>query len=197
MAERYGSNPHVIGWQIDNEYQNISYDSDTAAQFQRWLEARYQTFADLNERWTTTYWSQTYSDWAQVPIPTQHGNPGLFISWMRFVSDTWRSYQKNQADSIRAFSNRQFVTTNLMGWFDGFDHYTVTQDLDLAAWDDYVTKGHLDPVHNGAAHDLTRGFLRRNFWVMEMQAGSGSFDKINGTLDKGRNPSDGVARYRP
>lgn len=27
MAERYGRNPHVIGWQIDNEYQNISYDS--------------------------------------------------------------------------------------------------------------------------------------------------------------------------
>ena len=185
MAERYGSNPHVIGWQIDNEYQNISYDSDTATQFQRWLEARYRSLADLNERWTTAYWSQTYSDWAQVPIPTKHGNPGLFISWMRFVSDTWRSYQKNQADSIRAFSNRQFVTTNLMGWFDGFDHYTVTQDLDLAAWDDYVTKGHLDPVRNGAAHDLTRGFLRRNFWVMEMQAGSGSFDNINSALDRG------------
>jgi beta-galactosidase GanA len=96
---------------------------------------------------------------------------------MRFVSDTWRSYQKNQADGIRAFSNRQFVTANLMGWFGGFDHYTVTQDLDLAAWDDYVPKGHLDPVDNGAAHDLTRGLLRRNFWVMEMQAGSGSFDK--------------------
>lgn len=185
MAERYGHNPHVIGWQIDNEYQNISYDSDTRAQFQQWLEARYRTLTDLNERWTTTYWSQTYSDWAQIPIPTQHGNPGLFISWMRFVSDTWRSYQKNQADAIRAFNNDQFITSNFMGWFDGFDHYTVTQDLDLAAWDDYPEKGHLDPVRNGATHDLTRGFLRRNFWVMEMQAGSGSFDKINSTLDKG------------
>jgi beta-galactosidase len=185
LAERYGRNPHVIGWQIDNEYQNISYDSDTRAQFQRWLEARYRTLTDLNERWTTAYWSQTYSDWAQIPIPTQHGNPGLFISWMRFVSDTWRSYQKNQAEVIRTFSDDQFITTNLMGWFDGFDHYTVTQDLDVAAWDDYVEKGHLDPVRNGAAHDLTRGFLRRNFWVMEMQAGSGSFDKINSALDRG------------
>ena len=153
MAERYGHNPHVIGWQIDNEYQNISYDSNTRAQFQQWLEARYRTLTDLNERWTTTYWSQTYSDWAQIPIPTQQGNPGLFISWMRFVSDTWRSYQKNQADVIRAFNNGQFITSNFMGWFGGFDHYTVTQDLDLAAWDDYPEKGHLDPVRNGA----TRG----------------------------------------
>jgi beta-galactosidase len=185
LAERYGRNPHVIGWQIDNEYQNISYDSDTRAQFQRWLEARYRTLTDLNERWTTAYWSQTYSDWAQIPIPTQHGNPGLFINWMRFVSDTWRSYQKNQAEVIRAFSDDQFITTNLMGWFDGFDHYTVTQDLDVAAWDDYVEEGHVDSVRNGAAHDLTRGFLRRNFWVLEMQAGSGSFDKINSALDRG------------
>jgi beta-galactosidase len=185
MAERYGRNPHVIGWQIDNEYEHISYDSDTRAQFQRWLEARYRTLADLNEAWTTAYWSQTYSDWAQIPIPTQHGNPGLFINWKRFVSDQWRSYQKNQVDVIRAFAAHQFITTNLMGWFDGFDQYTVTQDLDLAAWDDYVADAHLDPVRNGAAQDLTRGFLRRNFWVMETQAGSGSFDKINSTLDKG------------
>jgi len=32
-----------------------------------------------------------------------------------------------------------------MGPYDGFDHYTVTQDLDFAAWDDYVGEGHLNP----------------------------------------------------
>jgi beta-galactosidase len=73
----------------------------------------------------------------------------------------------------------------MMGWFDGFDHYTVSQDLDLAAWDDYVGQGHLDRYKNGAAHDLTRGFLRKNFWVMETQPGSVNWAKINNTLDKG------------
>jgi beta-galactosidase len=96
-----------------------------------------------------------------------------------------RSYQKNQVDVIRPFSHGQFITSNFMGWFDGFDHYTVTQDLDLAAWDDYVEEGLLDPVRNGSSHDLTRGFLRKNFWVMEMETGSGSFGKINSALDKG------------
>ena len=66
---------------------------------------------------------------------------------------------------------KQFITTNMMGWFDGYDHYTVAQDLDLASWDDYVGQGHLDPVRNGAAHDLTRGFKGKNFWVMETQPG--------------------------
>jgi beta-galactosidase len=105
---------------------------------------------------------------------------------MRFVSDTWRSYQKNQLDVLRANSDpRQFITTNMMGWFDGYDHYTVAQDLDLASWDDYVRGGHLNPVYNGAAHDLTRGFLRKNFWVMETQPGFVNWQPVNVALNKG------------
>ncbi|HEU5235021.1 MAG TPA: beta-galactosidase [Terriglobales bacterium] len=186
MAKRFGHNPWVIGWQIDNEYAEESYDPDTKAQFQQWLKARYGTLDNLNTRWTTAYWSQTYSSWNQIPIETRYGNPGLLLSWRRFVSDTWRSYQKNQLDVIRANSDpRQFITTNMMGWFDRYDHYVVSQDLDLASWDDYVGEGHLDPAKNGATHDLTRGFKRKNFWVMETQPGSVNWAPINNALNKG------------
>jgi beta-galactosidase len=186
MAKSFGHNLYVIGWQIDNEYGEESYDPETKAQFQQWLKARYRTLDNLNARWTTTYWSQTYFDWNQIPIETKYGNPGLLLSWKRFVSDTWRGYQKNQLDVIRPNSDpRQFITTNMMGWFDGFDHYTLSQDIDLASWDDYVGKGHLDPVRNGAAHDLTRGFKRKNFWVMETQPGFVNWSPNNNSLDKG------------
>jgi beta-galactosidase len=73
----------------------------------------------------------------------------------------------------------------MMGWFDGYDHYTVSKDLDLTSWDDYVGTGQLDPVSNGARHDLTRGFLRKNFWVMETQPGSVNWSPDNNVLDKG------------
>lgn len=186
MAKRFGHNPWVLGWQIDNEYAEESYDLETKAQFQQWLKARYGTLDNLNARWTTAYWSEAYFDWSQIPIQTGYGNPGLLLSWKRFVSDTWRSYQKNQLDVIRANSDRrQFITTNMMGWFDGYDHYTVSQDLDLASWDDYVGRGHLDPGANGAAHDLTRGFKQKNFWVMETQPGSVNWANNNNSLDKG------------
>jgi beta-galactosidase len=72
-----------------------------------------------------------------------------------------------------------------MGWFDAFDHYTVTQDLDFASWDNYVGTGHLDLAATGARHDLTRGFLRRNFWVMETQPGAVNWPPNNNMLDKG------------
>jgi beta-galactosidase len=186
MAKKFGHDANVIGWQIDNEYAEESYDAGTKGQFQDWVKARYGTLENLNTRWTTNYWSETYTDWSQIPIQVKYGNPGLLLSWKRFVSDTWRSYQKCQLDAIRANSDkRQFITTNMMGFFDAYDHYTVSQDLDLASWDDYVRTEQLDPVYNGAAHDLTRGFLRKNFWVMETQPGFVNWKPVNSSLDKG------------
>ena len=186
MAQRFGHNHYVIGWQIDNEYAVVSYDAQTRANFQDWLKNYYGTLANLNARWTTSYWSQTYSNWNQIPIETKPGNPGLLLSWKRFVSDTWRSYQKNQIDAIRQYAApRQFITTNMMGWFNGYDHYVVAKDLNLAAWDDYVGQGHFNPIKNGSADDLTRGFKQKNFWVMETQPGHVDWAGINNDLNKG------------
>ena len=186
MATRFGHDPDVISWQIDNEYANESYGPETQARFDDWLHAKYKTLDNLNTRWTTAYWSETYQDWTQIPIEETYGNPGLLLNWKEFVSDTWRSYQKNQLDAIRAHADpRQKITTNMMGWFDAYDHYTVAKDLDFASWDDYVGTGQLDLVRNGAAHDLTRGFLRKNFWVMETQPGFVNWSPDNNTLNKG------------
>ena len=185
LAKRFGHNPYVIGWQIDNEYREVSFDPGTRRQFQTWLHAEYGTLDNLNLRWTTAYWSQTYSSWDQIPIETDHGNPGLLLSWKRFLSETWRSYQKNQIDVLRRDADpRQRITTNMMGWFDGYDHYTVSRDLDFAAWDDPIGQGHFDPVRNGATHDLTRGFKDKNFWVIETTAGPTGWANINTMLDK-------------
>ena len=84
-----------------------------------------------------------------------------------------------------------------MGFFDGYDHYTVSQDLDLAAWDDYVGTGQLKPDLNGAAHDLTRGFMRKNFWVMETQPGFVNWVARQQLPRPGRRPRHGLARHRP
>jgi beta-galactosidase len=186
MAERFGHDPNVIAWQIDNEYADESYGQSTQRQFDDWLHAKYKTLDNLNARWTTSYWSETYQDWNQIPIEEKYGNPGLLLNWKEFVSDTWRSYQKNQVEVIRAHAEpRQKITTNMMGWFDGYDSYTVAQDLDFASWDDYVGQGQLDPASNGAIHDLTRGFLRKNFWVMETQPGFVNWSPLNNALNKG------------
>jgi beta-galactosidase len=118
---------------------------------------------------------------------TKGENPGLELDYMRFSSETWKSYADNQLQAIRAHADsRQFVTTNTMGWFAGFDHYALHQDLDLAAWDDYIPTGLYDWVDNGARHDLVRGFKRQNFWVMETQPAFVNWGAVNRALDPGQ-----------
>jgi beta-galactosidase len=188
LAQRYGKNPSVVGWQIDNEYGYalMSYDDETRGQFRQWLKAKYGTLKNLNTRWTTAYWSQTYDDWNEIPIPAGPHNPGLMLEWKHFITTTWTDYQQNQITVLRQhIEPRQFITGNFMGFFDGFDHYTITEPLTFASWDDYVGTGHLDPIQNGLSHDLTRGFKRENFWVMETQPGMVNWSKLNNALNKG------------
>jgi beta-galactosidase len=188
MAERYGHNPNVVGWQIDNEYgyAQISYDDVTRKDFQDWLAAKYQTIENLNDRWTTQYWSEAYDNWSEIPIPIGGHNPGLRLDWKRFVTHVWVNYQQNQIDVLRKYVDpKQFITGNLMGFWNGIDNYDITKPLTFAAWDDYVGSGHVDPAMNGLTHDLTRGFLDRNFWVMETQPGAVNWHSVNNFLNKG------------
>ena len=188
MASRFGHNANVVGWQIDNEYSYalMSYDADAKKQFQEWLKKKYGTLASLNEHWTTAYWSQTYDDWSEIPFPQPGHNPGLLLDWKRFVSYAWTSYQQDQIDVIRAHADaRQFITGNLMGWWEGIDQYELTAPLTFASWDDYVGSGHVDPDWNGLLHDLMRGLKRENFWVMETQPGNVNWSPLNNALNKG------------
>jgi len=186
MAKRFGRNPHVLGWQIDNEYGRVSYDEETRRQFQAWLQAKYGSLDNLNARWTTSYWSQEYSDWAQIPLPTGGHNPSLMLEFRRFITHTCCDYQRTQTEAIRRHADRrQWITHNFMGWFDLYDHYELCKDLDLASWDFYVGTGHTDYLDSGARHDLTRGFKRQNFWVIETQPGSVNWSGVNNALDRG------------
>ena len=189
MAKRYGHDANVVGWQIDNEYgyAQMSYNDEARHQFQDWLKTKYKSIESLNEHWTTSYWSQTYDNWSEIPIPSQGHNPGLMLDWKRFVTFAWTSYQQNEIDAIRAVSDpRQFITGNLMGYgFDGFDHYVITRPLTFVSWDDYVGKGHLDPDSNGISHDLERGLKQEDFWVIETQPGFVNWSSLNNSLDKG------------
>jgi beta-galactosidase len=189
-AIRFGHNANVVGWQIDNEegYALMSYDDHARQLFQNFLQAKYKSLDNLNAHWTASYWSQTYDNWSEIPIPLPMGdhNPGLELEWKRFVTESWNDYLKNQIDVIRNHADRrQFITTNFMGFFDGFDHYALSEPLTFASWDDYVGTGHVDPDYNGLTHDLTRGFKRENFWVMETQPGAVNWAGINNFLNRG------------
>jgi len=186
MAKCVGHHPQVIGWQIDNEYNSVSYDAETRQKFQQWLKARFGSLEALAEHWATAYWSEDYSDWSQIPLPVGNHNPGLLLAFQQFITDVYIDFQRVQIEAIRAHSaSSQWITHNFMKWFDTYDHYRLAADLDLASWDNYVPTGHLDHLENGAMHDLMRGIKRANFWIMETQPGQVNWGRINNMLDRG------------
>lgn len=184
LAQRFGRSPYVIAWQIDNEYGAESADQLTHGLFQNWLRKRYGSLDTLNRRWVTSYWSQTYDRWDEIPIPLGAGhNPSLKLDWRRFVTDTWRDYQRNQTEVVRRHS-RAPITHNYVGWADAFDHYTVSADLDFASWDAYKPRGHLNAGY-ALHHDLVRGLLGKAFWVMETQPAFVNWSDVNSGLARG------------
>ncbi|GGH04710.1 beta-galactosidase [Silvibacterium dinghuense] len=187
MATRFGHNPDVVGWQLDNELAADSFDPDAIAQWHAYLKTKYGTIDNLNKHWATAYWSQSYNDFDQIPAHNSDENPALLLEWKHFVSETWKSYSENQIRAIRPHADkRQFITTNTMGWFDGFDSYIEHSVLDIAAWDDYISTDVLDPYDNGLRHDLTRGYKQKNFWVMETEPAFVNWRPTNNALDKGQ-----------
>lgn len=54
LAEHYGNNPAVIGWQIDNEpghYGVVDYSENAQTKFRLWLQKKYGTINKLNDVW--------------------------------------------------------------------------------------------------------------------------------------------------
>jgi beta-galactosidase len=186
MAARYAGNAAVIGFQIDNEYGRATFDPETRARFQQWLRARYTTIAAFNAAYYARQWSLEYTDWTEVPIPDERDSPSLYLDWMRFFSEQWRDYQQVQLEAIRAnLPASKFITTNYTGRYDNFDFGLTAQPLDLVSWDWYFPGARVDPAEGGLLHDMNRGFLGRNFWVMETAPGNTNWADSNYTMPKG------------
>ena len=184
LAERFGRDPRVLGWQVDNELAGRCYCDACAEAFQRWLRDRHGSLDALNDAWGTAFWSQTYSGWDQIPlpdVPPRSPNPGLALDYRRFVSDSYVAYQALQTRVLRSLCDpRQFVTTNLMGFgFPELDYHELARDLDFVSWDNYPI---LDPKRRwttpALSADAMRGLKDRGVWVMEQQVGPIGWEQL-------------------
>ncbi len=198
LARHYGKNPWVIGWQPDNELGNSHQELCTCEscrrRFQRWLEKKYGTTAELNKSWGTAFWSQEYNDFAEVCAPriTVTGeNPSAMLDWKRFCSDLIVDFTREQTDIIRTFAGNQFITHNYMGFADKVDYYKLGELLDFVSHDQYpggfyLTESPHEKNHVlAAALDVVRSYKNMPFWIMEQQSG------ITGWEIMGRAPAPG------
>ncbi|KUJ81264.1 beta-galactosidase [Ruegeria profundi] len=202
MGERYGRNPHVAAWQIDNEYgchdTTISYSQAALRAFQHWLEAQYGSVDALNTAWGNVFWSMEYGSFDQIDLPNltvTEPNPAHVLAFRRFSSDQVAIFNKAQVDVLRPLTDAPLLH-NYMGRILDFDHFKVGEDLDIATWDSYpigflsdrleVDEAHKtaflqqgDPDMQAFHHDLYRAVGRGRWWVMEQQPGPVNWAPFN------------------
>ena len=204
VAERYGNNSFIQAWQTDNEFgcheTTYSWCQSSLQEFRNWLKVKYQSIEKLNEEWGNVFWSMEYSSFEDIDLPNltvTEANPAHHFAFRRFSSDQVKNFNSQQVKIINQFSPNRPVSHNYMGHFIEFDHYKVSEDLDIAAWDSYPL-GFLqnmqsiaredkkllfecynigDPDFQAYHHDLYRGMGR--LWVMEQQPGPVNWAKYN------------------
>ncbi len=145
MARQFASTPGVIGWQIDNEFTlgstPLCYCKYCRAGFQQWLQQKYGTLQNLNRKWGTVFWSNTYTDFSQIPVPLPSGappNPGLALDYRRYQSYANATFLQDQLDVLRRLCPHHFVTTNNVGGLvDNIDLRELYRNLDFASDDNY------------------------------------------------------------
>ncbi len=199
LTKHFSGNPHVVGWQTDNELGNSHDDlchcPSCRTAFQDWLRDKYTTVEELNRRWGTVFWSQEYDSFRQIPTPgynvTAH-SPSLLLDWKRFHSDLICDFQKFQIDIIRKNCPGQIITHNFMGFFDLIDYYDLAEPLDFISHDQYPT-GFFDNPQPGktpsvlaATLDLMRGLKNQTFWIMEQQSGPTGWTILGRTPEPGQ-----------
>lgn len=210
-ARRYGKNPHVHAWQIDNEYNDhdtvLSYSDAARDGFRHWLEHRYGTIDNLNRTWGTVFWSSAYSSFDQIELPNglvASPNPTHALDFARYSSDRVRLFNKAQVDILRQYSPGRDITHNFMAGSFEFDHHAVAADLDIVGFDSYPLGNLLGstlsdeekhrylrtgaPDYQGFHCDLYRSQGSGRMWVLEQQPGPVDW------AEKNPSPADGMVR---
>jgi beta-galactosidase len=194
MAKRFPATPGVIGWQIDNEFTLGSsgrcYCKYCRTGFEQWLRNKYHTLDALNEAWGTVFWSNTYSDFAQIPVPLPSGappNPGHALDYDRYQSYANVSFMGEQLTMLRKQCPNHFITTNNVCLVDTINMRDLYRDLDFVAADNYpgFMAIHMNGSDSGTdapmemvapmvsySHDFSRSVKGgKPFLIMEEQSG--------------------------
>lgn len=195
LGRRYGRDPRVWGWQLDNEpWGPPDYSPSARRAFQAWLEREYGSVGRMNEAWGGAFWSTAYDSFAQVLIPneTLFGedalSPHAVLDFRRFTADTQAGFLHTQYDILRGLVRpEQWITTNYMNVTDSADPRR-TDRLDFLSFTMYPVRGvpNLgelgfrlgDPNRMAMAVDYFRSF-KGVTGVMELQPGQVNWAAVN------------------
>jgi beta-galactosidase len=194
LAERYGENPQVTCWHINNEYGGECYCDNCEKAFRVWLKDKYQTIEALNKAWNMEFWGHTVYEWDEIVLPNALSEgigydktafAGISIDYRRFNSDSLIKNYMMERDAIRKIDPTTPSPTNLLGPVKGLDYFKWAKEMDLVSWDNY-------PSYNtpwslvAMTHDLMRGLKQQPFMLMEQTPSQQNWQPYNSLKKPGQ-----------
>jgi beta-galactosidase len=178
IASRYADHDAVVMWHVGNEYGahvSACWCDVSAVAFQDWLAKRYNDLDEINRAWSTDFWSQRFSEMAEIIPPRRtpyFPNPTMQLDFRRFSSDEMLALFKAERDVIRRYSpGDKPITTNFMRFFPYADYWAWAEAEDVVSDDWYPDLADpLSYVEGAAGADLMRSLGGGRPWLLMEQA---------------------------
>jgi len=193
FSKKWGTDPAVVGWQIDNELghhgSSSIYTSHGKESFQEFLEKKYRTIESLNQNWFTCFWSQTYQSFEDIELPLETWadiNPHLQMDFREFCTSVFKSFQKSQLEIVKRNSPGRYVTHNLISNFYELCPWEMTEDLDIVGFDHYQDDPLPNPTRSLVNFSLMQGLSDKKgktFKILEQQPVQVNWQSINRRFD--------------
>lgn len=170
MAKEFGSEPTIIGWQIDNEiyaHDNNSCFCETCTEkFHEYLHKKFGSIEALNAAWNLNLWSQAYDSFDEIPAPRDGWhNPHLRMEWKIFQNESHVDFVHMQAKILRRHT-KALLGTDVMP-FHGMNYRRLNEELDVVQFNHYNRSDNLWKA--AMWFDYFRTLRPHPFWCTETQ----------------------------
>ena len=143
MAEEFGKDENVIGWQIDNE---ISASKDEmfcvcprcVENFKKWVSRLYDGDVQKFNREVGAYvFSSSIDSFEELHRPyKQWTHPGYQALWRRFQFHLAEEYTQSQYDAIKLYTDKP-VGTDIMPFYHTFSFEHAANHTDIVQFNQY------------------------------------------------------------
>lgn len=137
---------NIIAIQLDNEFKchvDCCYCEHCKQMWHQNLRVEYQTIERLNERWGTAIWSQEYSEFSEIPLPTKTPflhNSSLQNSFRKFHAEAINDFAKELANILKKAVSIPITHNTALGF--NLMNQELFNFLDIAGFDTYASAEH-------------------------------------------------------
>lgn len=181
LMQEVRNEPHVIGFQLDNETK--SYDTCGVHAQQMFVEELKKKFPDISEfnhEFGLDYWSNRIDSWEDFPDIRGTINASLAAEYSRFQRKLVTDFLQWQADIVASYKRPdQFITQNFdyswvgtsFGIQPEVDQWQACKCMDVAGCDIYhPSQDALTGCEITACGNISRSLMRDNYFVLETEA---------------------------